>query len=69
MKLDSNDLQFERVRNFDGTFAYAQNKASHQCQHPRNNIYHILAAASCDDQEMGREASWNLFCINAPRCF
>lgn len=26
MKLDSNDLQFERVRNFDGTFAYAQNK-------------------------------------------
>ena len=28
MKLDSNDLQFERIRNFDGTFAYAQNKAS-----------------------------------------
>ncbi|XP_065887052.1 dehydrogenase/reductase SDR family member 12-like [Dysidea avara] len=26
MKLDSNDLQFEQVRNFDGTFAYAQNK-------------------------------------------
>lgn len=29
MKLDSNDLQFEHVRNFDGTFAYAQNKAGH----------------------------------------
>ena len=26
MKLDPNDLQFESVRSFDGTFAYAQNK-------------------------------------------
>lgn len=26
MKLDPNDLQFENVRTFDGTFAYAQNK-------------------------------------------
>ena len=26
MKLDPNDLQFQNVRNFDGTFAYAQNK-------------------------------------------
>lgn len=29
-KLDPIDLQFERVRRFDGTFAYAQNKVS-QC--------------------------------------
>jgi len=26
MKLDPNNLQFENVRSFDGTFAYAQNK-------------------------------------------
>lgn len=26
MKLDSNDLQFENLTNFDGTFAYSQNK-------------------------------------------
>ena len=26
MKLDPNNLQFESVRSFDGTFAYAQNK-------------------------------------------
>lgn len=36
MKLDSNDLQFERVRNFDGTFAYAQNKVGrHRWQYPQ----------------------------------
>lgn len=27
-KLDPTDLQFERARSFDGTFAYAQNKVS-----------------------------------------
>ena len=26
MKLDPNDLQFEQYQNFDGTYAYAQNK-------------------------------------------
>ena len=26
VKLDPNDLQFEHFTNFDGTFAYAQNK-------------------------------------------
>jgi hypothetical protein len=26
MKLDPNDLSFENFSNFDGTFAYAQNK-------------------------------------------
>ena len=28
MKLDAQDLQFENFGNFDGTFAYAQNKVS-----------------------------------------
>ena len=28
MKLDPNDLQFENFTNFDGSFAYAQNKVS-----------------------------------------
>lgn len=27
-KLNPRDLQFESYRNFDGTFAYAQNKVS-----------------------------------------
>ena len=26
MKLDTNDLQFEHFRHFDGQYAYAQNK-------------------------------------------
>lgn len=42
MKLDPNDLQFENYTNFDGSFAYAQNKVTsvqtHRNNFPDNNI-------------------------------
>lgn len=79
VKLDSNDLQFENFTNFDGTFAYAQNKVCQFC-HMTHDIYlhlHLTpllplpppllsASASGYDQEMGTDPSRDPFLFDAP---
>ncbi len=74
MKLDPNDLQFENFTNFDGTYAYSQNKVPHlnasagvAISKPHPFPCNYSASASCDDQEVGGVSPPDPFLFHAPR--
>lgn len=67
VKLDPNDLQFEHFTNFDGTFAYAQNKVCCICIHTHTCTYARCVFMQRQQVVMGRSSPQHPFLLHAPR--